>query len=39
MLVHSFTLKIAKINNDTNQILAIETLLSQLDESLLQEAQ
>ena len=24
---------------DTNQILAIETLLSQLDESLLQEAQ
>ncbi len=34
-----YLLKIAKVNNDTNQILAIETLLSQLDESLLQEAQ
>jgi hypothetical protein len=32
-------LKLAKMDHDTNQAQAIETLLSQLDESLLKEAQ
>ena len=34
-----YLLKLAKIDHDTNQVQAIETLLSQLDESLLKEAQ
>ena len=34
-----YVLKLAKIDHDTNQVQAIETLLSQLDESLLKEAQ
>jgi len=34
-----YLLKLAKLNHDTNQAQAIETLLSQLDESLLKEAQ
>jgi tetratricopeptide (TPR) repeat protein len=34
-----YLLKLAKLNHDANQAQAIETLLSQLDESLLKEAQ
>ena len=34
-----YLLKLAKMDHDTNQVQAIETLLSQLDESLLKEAQ
>ncbi len=34
-----YLLKLAKMDHDTNQAQAIETLLSQLDESLLKEAQ
>ena len=34
-----YLLKLAKLNHDTNRAKAIETLLSQIDESLLREAQ
>jgi tetratricopeptide (TPR) repeat protein len=36
---HLYLLWLAKLNHDNNQVQAIETLLSQLDESLFREAQ